>query len=568
LSQEKIQMTIEEHGLCLLLNLIDTDDLKCRIGSLRIIKEISANIGIRKSIRELGGLQPIVTLLKSQNKDLKCLAAESIANMGRSGKARKAVRNFGGIKRLVSMIETARDKKTYGHQSEDTKKDNHEITRCATLALATCSKSDKIKKTMRKVGAIPVLAELLCNVEDVNILIPAMNTLQECASDANYRTAIRNLGLVAQLVRHVKSDNLELKMHCASAIRKICEDRESSEIVRIDKALLPLVELLQYTDNKDLLVAATGAIWKCSLAPQNAAIFEKANALDTLLGFLSLQQPEEVRINCSGAIAVFAHNPKNREVIREKDGITDLINQMGSTTIPLLVNSTEAIGIMAEDCESVDKIVKLDGIRLLWSLLKNPSWEVQASAANAMCPCLKNMEDAGEEVRAYVGGLELMMGLLKSDHVEVLAAICRTISQIAQDEENLAILTDLKVVQLLSDLTITKDDSLKVPLYEAIGFCCSRKANRRSFGDAGAVVPIINNMKQAKEVKIKGASAFALNQLSEDAQNCITMHKNGVFSILMETIGASDETLQQNSASCLANIRRLAMCNERARYTR
>ena len=81
-----------------------------------------------------------------------------------------------------------------------------------------------------------------------------------------------------------------------------------------------------------------------------------------------------------------------------------------------------------------------------------------------MCPCFKNMEDAGEEVRAFVGGLELMMSLLKSEHVEVLAAICNTVAQIAQDEENLAIMTDLCVVQLLSNLTWTKDDSLKAEL--------------------------------------------------------------------------------------------------------
>ena len=35
-------------------------------------------------------------------------------------------------------------------------------------------------------------------------------------------------------------------------------------------------------------------------------------------------------------------------------------------------------------------IDKLDGVRLLWSLLKNPNPEVQASAAWAICPCIEN----------------------------------------------------------------------------------------------------------------------------------------------------------------------------------
>jgi hypothetical protein len=35
-------------------------------------------------------------------------------------------------------------------------------------------------------------------------------------------------------------------------------------------------------------------------------------------------------------------------------------------------------------------IDKLDGVRFLWSLLKSPNPQVQASAAWAICPCIEN----------------------------------------------------------------------------------------------------------------------------------------------------------------------------------
>lgn len=34
----------------------------------------------------------------------------------------------------------------------------------------------------------------------------------------------------------------------------------------------------------------------------------------------------------------------------------------------------------------------MDGVRLLWSLLKNPNQRVQAAAAWAICPCIKNIK--------------------------------------------------------------------------------------------------------------------------------------------------------------------------------
>lgn len=60
------------------------------------MKEISRNVQIRKSIVELGGLQTMVKILKSPNKDLKCLAAETIANVAQFRRARRVVRQYEG----------------------------------------------------------------------------------------------------------------------------------------------------------------------------------------------------------------------------------------------------------------------------------------------------------------------------------------------------------------------------------------------------------------------------------------------------------------------------------------
>jgi len=44
----------------------------------------------------------MVKILDSPDKDLKCLAAETIANVARFKGARRTVRQHGGIKKLVS----------------------------------------------------------------------------------------------------------------------------------------------------------------------------------------------------------------------------------------------------------------------------------------------------------------------------------------------------------------------------------------------------------------------------------------------------------------------------------
>lgn len=63
-------------------------------------------------------------------------------------------------------------------------------------------------------------------------------------------------------------------------------------------------------------------------------------------------------------------------------------------------------------------------------------------------------------VRSFVGGLELVVNLLKSDNKEVLASVCAAITNIAKDQENLAVITDHGVVPLLSKLANTVSNPL------------------------------------------------------------------------------------------------------------
>jgi hypothetical protein len=131
-------------------------------------------------------------------------------------------------------------------------------------------------------------------------------------------------------------------------------------------------------------------------------------------------QPEEVLVNVVGALAECAQVPAIRTTIRKSGGIPPLVDLLTGTNQLLLVNVTKAVGACALEKESMEQIDKKDGVRLLWSLLKNTNPEVQASAAWAICPCIENARDAGEMVRSFVGGLELIVSLLKSERTEVL----------------------------------------------------------------------------------------------------------------------------------------------------
>uniref|UniRef100_A0A669P2S0 Armadillo repeat containing 4 n=1 Tax=Phasianus colchicus TaxID=9054 RepID=A0A669P2S0_PHACC len=561
LAQETCQLAIRDIGcLEVLINLLDTEEIKCQIGSLKILKEISQNILIRHAIVDLEGLQIMVKILDSPDTDLKCLAAETIANVARFKRARSTVRHYGGIKRLVGLLDctSVRSTALIPYQAKDTEK-----ARCGALALWSCSKSTKNKEAIRKAGGIPLLAKWLKS-SHVDILTPVVGILQECASEPSYRLAIRTEGMIENLVKNLSSEHEELQMHCASAIFKCAEDKETRDLVRQHGGLQPLSVLLNNSENKKLLAAVTGAIWKCAISAENVSKFHEYKVTEALVGLLT-DQPEEVLVNIVGALGECCQEPVNRSIIRKCGGIPPLVKLLTGTNQALLVNVTKAVGACATEPENMMIIDRLDGVRLLWSLLKNPNADVQANAAWAICPCIENAKDAGEMVRSFVGGLELIVNLLKSKNKEVLASVCAAITNIAKDEENLAVITDHGVVPLLSKLVNTNNDKLRHHLADAISHCCMWGNNRVTFGENKAVAPLVHYLK-SNDPLVHRATAQALYQLSEDPSNCITMHENGVVKLLLAMVGSTDETLQEAAAGCIANIRRLALATEKAKY--
>lgn len=274
---------------------------------------------------------------------------------------------------------------------------------------------------------------------------------------------------------------------------------------------------------------------------------------------------DEVVTNAVGAIAHCVKFQNNREALRNAAGLPPLVILLNGTFAPLLENVCKAIKECALDVPSMQILEEQDAIRLVWSLLKHPHHRVQAYAAYALCPLIENARDSGELVRSFVGAMELVVGLLKSKDNLVLSATCAAIATIAKDKENLAVLTDHRVIYRLADLVDTEDDMLRENLAAAIASCAPYGTNTKELGVLRTVTPIVGYMVSDNPM-VHRTTAMALQRLSEDAQNCITMHQSGVVPFLLETVGSKDKELQEASAKCLRNIRVLALRAEEIKH--
>ncbi|KAF5273987.1 hypothetical protein FQA39_LY01103 [Lamprigera yunnana] len=558
------QMAIQDiGGLEVLINLLETRDLKCKLGALTILMILSEKPELRRCITDLGATNLLVKNLTDPARDLQILVGETLHFVTKIRKARKQVRKYDGIPKLVDLLDVGEHcLMTPWADLNDEGRESVLIGKASARALWSVSQSLKNVHVMMKTGSVPLLARLLKSIH-MDVVIPTVGTISQCSNNTHFQLAIETQGMMKDIVRHLKTTELaSMRRYCSEIIFKCSENVLTRDQVRTAGGLEPLVSLTRDTEihkDKALFAAVTGAIWKTAISPESVQKLDHLKTVPTLVHIIS--NPDEssmVLTNTVGALAECLKFEHNIELLRITGGIPYLVNLLNYTFVPLLENVPKALKQCAKEESSMRIIEEFDGVRLIWSLLKHRNPKVVASAAWSLVPCVRNAQDSGEMVRCFVGGLELIVMQLKSTDETVLAAICAAIGEVAKDRENLGVISDHGVVPLLAKLVYTKNELLREHLASAIAYCCTWGTNNKLFGRLGAITPLVGYMV-ARNPNVHRTTALALYYLSKNPFNCITMHESGVVPFLLKTVGSSDEKLQEASAGCLGNIRKLAL---------
>ncbi|CAH3180321.1 unnamed protein product [Porites lobata] len=573
LTQEMTQMAIRDvNGLAVLVNILRTDHINCQIGALKVLRQLTLNSKYnRRAVINIGVVQILIDLIDdARAQGVQGLAAANLSNMAKSSLGRNILKRHDGIQKLVDLLNYEDGKgRRPDNQSPGQDGAKLEVARNAALALWSCSKSTRSRSAIYKAGSVPLLAKLI-KLDKEEFLIPIVGLAQECAVESRFREAFYKENIITAIVRRLQTDNEELQGYCANAIFKCAEDEGTRKAVYDCAGLDTLVSLLSRQDNKKLLAAVTGAIWKCAISEYNVKRLMEVNVVETLVKLLQAEEeteelPEQVQLHIVGAIAELAKDPRAPlEMLRCK-GCRTLVDILNIPNEELTSAAARAIAACAVEvgCRSVYN--RLEGLRLLWSLMKSRNNKASISvAAWAVYRLMQDTPEAWETARSFVGGLDLSVRLLKSHDLEVLTSACAVISIVACDRENLGVITDYGVVPHLAHLTHMTDIRLRRHLAEAIAMCSKWGNNAKRFCDEGAVKPMVEYLG-SHDIIVQRSAMRALEQLGKNPESCIIMHRSGVVKLLLEMVGSDDAGLQEAAAGCLLNMRQLAMANERAR---
>ncbi|KAI8809283.1 hypothetical protein BJ742DRAFT_738425 [Cladochytrium replicatum] len=233
------------------------------------------------------------------------------------------------------------------------------------------------KEAFLSAGAIPLPASLL-ESQNEKFLIPVVAILQD--------VAIRSSGMIKFLVENLSSNNEALQTQCANAILKCAEEDETRDHVRQFGGLNPI---------------------------------SKTDRLNTIKKLVGLEnQPEEVLVNFVGHLRRVHRVLMDASLSLREAGSLRMLTYRNKPIAPCQCHNC-GWGISLGFFQNLDQLAecmaiidRLDGIRLLWSLLKSTNPHVQASAAWAISPVILGLtlvlnepaKDAGEMDAAWDTG--------------------------------------------------------------------------------------------------------------------------------------------------------------------
>lgn len=96
--------------------------------------------------------------------------------------------------------------------------------------------------------------------------------------------------MIPDIVYHLYSENLQIKLQCSSAIFKCASNKTASDMVRESHGLEQLVAIAKdktIRENKALLAATTGALWMCA-----AGSTENVRQLDNVRAWFHMKMIE------------------------------------------------------------------------------------------------------------------------------------------------------------------------------------------------------------------------------------------------------------------------------------
>ncbi|KAJ7393398.1 Armadillo repeat-containing protein 3 [Desmophyllum pertusum] len=470
----------------------------------------------RQELLTLGVMEPLLKQVLSEDKVVRRNATMCLGTMAQNANVKKELRKLSSIQPLVTLLGPDEDVLC------------HEF---ASLALSSMAAEFSCKVEIFEQGGLEPIIKLLSST-DCDVQKNSVEAISLLVQDYHSRSAIRDLNGLQPLLALLDSEYAIVQQLALDSLIQITLDADNRGALRELEGLEKLVDFVGNKEYEDLHVQALQVLSNCLQDVESMQLIQTSGGLQKLLAFAAESNIAEVQQHAAKAIALAAKNGENRKIFHEQECEKTLITLLASENPGVQSSASLALAVMSENLSSRDVVGKLDGIPPIITLLSNENPDVREGATLALANITtSNNTNCGDVVdKAGVDPLITLLNDVKP-LVQANAAVCLT--NLATEESWRSEIQQRGVVPALVQALQSNAAVVQSKAGIAVAaFVCDAES-RNEFRAEGGLPRLVELLRSGND-EVRRSVAWAVLQCGNDLPTATEICRLGGLDVLGE----------------------------------
>ncbi|XP_061121346.1 armadillo repeat-containing protein 3-like isoform X1 [Syngnathus typhle] len=429
-----------------IIDRLSLDDIAIQEFGTLCLSALSMESCCQVQIIENNGVARLVNLLSSADPDVQKNSLETIFNLIQDMQICPAFIELNGIRGLLALL----------------KSEFNAIQLLALKTLQLIAAYEDSQSAFREERVFDDLIEILNNKEIVDLHEETMLVLSNCMSNLESFRMIQKGGGLSLLLEHLlklpenqavlqKNGNTEIQAIALKCIASASQNPGIQPYLNEQRIEKILVDLLTGGSDSVKVYGCHAFAFLSSFQPSKD-LFRDLGCIPVMVRLLkSSKCPVIVEHALQGLVNLTSGDQFNTMEIFNAGGPEILVQELEETCPKVVADSITLLGRMAGQ-EAIRCEVIAHGV--VPALVEPLKWEDTQVLINALlCICELAFEDDARTQLREAEGIEPMVNLLRSSHMEVLRSACMAVSVCARDEPTAMEMCKFGALEILQEIS-------------------------------------------------------------------------------------------------------------------
>ncbi|XP_075252210.1 armadillo repeat-containing protein 3-like [Convolutriloba macropyga] len=473
----------------------------------------------RLHIMNFGALEPLYTLVKSEDKAVHRNAMMAFGILSCQADVRRAMRGMDCTKVIMRLLDT---------EQEEPITNEFASLFFSSMAIEYTNKVHLIEK-----GVMEPLVLLLTS-PDPDVQKNTVETINLLLHDYQSRSQVRQFEGIAPILDLTKSEYPVIQQLALEALTKITQDIENRDALRELDALDHFVKFLGNKEWQDQHVNALLVLSNLLLDPETVEQLAESGGLGKFYELLTGEDVSpEVKVHACIAISRSAKNEDNRRVMHEQEMEKVLITLLTEgDDAQVKASAAKALGQLAESMICKNFIGRNEGISPLLSQMKSNNEELRESASL----CVANLTAANQyncNELFEKNGMDPLINLLSDTKEACQANAATALTNLAIDEVIRSSMQALTVVSALAVPLQSKSNIVQSRAAMCLASFCYDAQSRRELRESGAITHLVSMLGSGNDEARRNA-CWAVAVAAADIETTSELCRAGAVTHLLQ----------------------------------